>query len=260
MGKIIAITNQKGGVGKTTTALNLSSSLALAGEEILVIDSDPQGNLTSGFGIKKDQMKNGLYELYIGKVSVDEVMQQTLIPNLYIIPTTMDLFAAEIEMLEMPERENTLKKIINPLKNRFRYIFIDCPPSFGLLTLNALVASESVLVPVQCEYFALEGLSLLIKLLWRIRGGFNANLALEGILLTMFNRHLSLSRQISEDVRNVFKSRVYDTMIPRNVVLAESPSFGKPAVLYSPNSTGSQGYLALAKEILNDNNLLFKIE
>lgn len=256
MGKIIAITNQKGGVGKTTTALNLSASLALANKDILVIDSDPQGNLTSGLGVK-NIARTGLYEVYSGKISMEEAMQQTLIPNLYILPTSMDLFAAEIEMLERPERENTLKILLKPFKGRFRYIFIDCPPSFGILTLNALVAAESVLVPVQCEYFAMEGLSLLIKLLWRIRGGFNEFLGMEGILLTMYNRHLALSRQISEDVRRIFKSKVYDTVIPRNIILAESPSHGKPAVLYAPNSSGAQGYIALAKEMLNDNNRLF---
>lgn len=257
MGKIIAITNQKGGVGKTTTALNLSSSLALSDVNILVIDSDPQGNLTSGFGIKKDQMKADLYDVYTGKSAVQDAIVQTLIPNLHLLPTSMDLFAAEIELLDKTDREKNLKNILKPLRNKYQYIFIDCPPSFGLLTLNALVAAESVIVPVQCEYFAVEGLSLLIKLLWRVRGGFNEALDLEGILLTMFNRHLALSRQISEEVRRVFKSKVYDTIIPRNVILAESPSHGKPAVLYAPNSTGAQGYITLAKEIMNDNNLLF---
>ena len=260
MGKIIAVTNQKGGVGKTTTALNLSASMALADENILVIDSDPQGNLTSGFGIKKENMKNGLYEVYNGRVQIEDAIQPTLIPNLYVLPTTMDLYGSEIELLEKTDRENTLKKMLKPLKDRYRYIFIDCPPSFGLLTLNALVASESVIVPVQCEYFAVEGLGILIKLLWRIRGSFNETLDLEGILLTMYNKHIALSRQISEDVRRVFKSKVYDTVIPRNVILAESPGHGKPAVLYAPNSPGAQAYITLAKEILNDNNLLFKLD
>ena len=257
MGKIIAITNQKGGVGKTTTALNLSSSLALSDVNILVVDSDPQGNLTSGFGIKKDQIKADLYDVYVGRALVQDALVQTLIPNLHLLPTSMDLFAAEIELLEKPDREKKLEDILKPLKNNYQYIFIDCPPSFGLLTLNALVAAESVIVPVQCEYFAVEGLSLLIKLLWRVRGSFNETLDLEGILLTMYNRHLALSRQISDEVRRVFKSKVYETVIPRNVILAESPSYGKPAVLYSPNSTGAQGYITLAKEIMNDNGLLF---
>lgn len=256
MGKTIAITNQKGGVGKTTTALNLSASLALAEEDILVIDSDPQGNLTSSLGIK-NLSKNGMYEVYAGKLSIDEAIQKTCVPNLYILPATADLFAAEIELLERTERENTLKFFLKPLKKRFRYIFIDCPPSFGLLTLNALAASDSVLVPVQCEYFALEGLSLLVKLLWRIRGGFNESLNMEGILLTMFNRHIALSRQVADEVRRVFKSKVYDTVIPRNIVLAESPSHGKPAVLYAPSSPGARGYISLAKEVLNNNNTLF---
>ncbi len=258
MGKVIAITNQKGGVGKTTTALNLSASLALAGENILVIDSDPQGNLTSGLGIKKDQLKRGLYELYTGKIRLEEALSPTEIPNLFVLPASMDLFAAEIELLERSDnREMSLLKLLAPIKDNWKYVFIDCPPSFGLLTLNALIASESVLVPVQCEYFAMEGLSLLIKLLWRIRGGFNETLDMEGILLTMFNRHIALSRQVAEDIRRIFKSKVYDTVIPRNIVLAESPSHGKPAVLYAPNSAGAQAYVALAKEILNDNSLLF---
>ena len=257
MGKIIAITNQKGGVGKTTTALNLSSSLALSSVNILVIDSDPQGNLTSGFGLKKDKIKADLYDVYCGRSAVQDAVVQTLIPNLHLLPTSMDLFAAEIELLDKTDREKILKDVLKPLKKNYHYIFIDCPPSFGLLTLNALVAAESVIVPVQCEYFAVEGLSLLIKLLWRVRGSFNEALDLEGILLTMYNRHLALSKQISEEVRRVFKSKVYDTVIPRNVILAESPSYGKPAVLYAPNSTGAQGYITLAKEIMNDNNLLF---
>jgi chromosome partitioning protein len=254
--KVIAITNQKGGVGKTTTALNLSTFLALEKEKVLLIDSDPQGNLTSGIGIKKEQMKYGLYDIYASGIPAHEAILATDIPGLSIITATMDLFGAELDLLEKNERETTLKKVIEPLKKDFKYIMIDCPPSFGLLTLNALVASNSVLVPVQCEYFALEGLSLLIKLLWRIRGSFNEGLDLEGILLTMFNRHISLSKQISDEVRKVFKTKVYDTVIPRNIILAEAPGHGKPVAIYAPSSAGAKAYAELAKEIMNDNTLL----
>lgn len=256
MSKVIAITNQKGGVGKTTTALNLSAFLALDKESVLVIDSDPQGNLTSGIGVKKEQMKYGLYDVYAAGVPVHEAVLPTDIPGLHVITATMDLFGAELDLLEKSERETTLRRAIEPLKKDFRYILIDCPPSFGLLTLNALVASNSVLIPVQCEYFALEGLSLLIKLLWRIRGSFNEGLDLEGILLTMFNRHISLSKQIAEEVRKVFKTKVYDTIIPRNIILAEAPGHGKPVAIYSPNSPGAKAYSDLAKEVMNDNTLL----
>jgi len=254
--KVIAITNQKGGVGKTTTALNLSTCLALEKQRVLVIDSDPQGNLTSGIGIKKEQMKYSLYDMYAGGVPVSEALIETEIPGLFVIAATMDLFGADIDLLERSEREKTLRHLIEPIRKEFSYIMIDCPPSFGLITLNALVASNSVLIPVQCEYFALEGLSLLIKLLWRIRGSFNEALDFEGILLTMYNRHISLSKQISDEVRKVFKSKVYDTVIPRNIALAEAPGHGKPAALYSPGSPGSKAYADLAKEILNDNTLL----
>jgi chromosome partitioning protein len=254
--KIIAITNQKGGVGKTTTAINISAALALAGERTLVIDSDPQGNLTGGLGIKKDQIRHGLHDVYVAGIPAADAVIETEVEGLYVIAASSDLFGAEIELLEKSERENTLRQLIEPLWNDFDYIFIDCPPSFGLLTLNALVASRSVLVPVQCEYFALDGLSLLIKLLWRIRGGFNVALDLEGILLTMFNRHMALSHQIADDVRKAFKSKVYDTVIPRNIILAEAPGFGKPAVVHCPESPGARAYLDLAKEIMSENMLL----
>jgi chromosome partitioning protein len=254
--KIIAITNQKGGVGKTTTAINISAAMALAGERTLVIDSDPQGNLTSGLGIKKDQIMHGLHDVYSAGIPAADAVIATGIEGLYVIAASSDLFGAEIELLEKSERENTLRYIIEPVRDDFDYIFIDCPPSFGLLTLNALVASRSVLVPVQCEYFALDGLSLLIKLLWRIRGGFNVALDLEGILLTMFNRHMALSHQIADDVRKAFKSKVYDTIIPRNIILAEAPGFGKPAVVHCPESPGARAYLDLAKEIMSENMLL----
>ena len=256
MSKVIAVTNQKGGVGKTTTALNLSTYLAFEKEKVLIIDSDPQGNLTSGIGIKKEQIKYGLYDLYAGGIAAHEAVLTTEISGLFVISATMDLFGAEIDLLEKSKREMTLRHVIEPLKKEFSFIFIDCPPCFGLLTLNALVASNSVLIPVQCEYFALEGLSLLIKLLWRIRGSFNEGLDLEGILLTMYNRHISLSKQISDEVRKVFKSKVYDTVIPRNITLAEAPGHGKPAALYAPSSPGAKAYAELAKEIINENTLL----
>jgi chromosome partitioning protein len=254
--KVIAITNQKGGVGKTTTALNISAAMALEGERVLVIDSDPQGNLTSGLGIKKDQIRYGLYDIYSSGAPAEEAVMETEIPRLSVITANSDLFGAEIDLLERSERETTLREVIASLGDEFDYIFIDCPPSFGLLTLNALVASKSVLVPVQCEYFAMEGLSLLIKLLWRIRGSFNVTLDLEGILLTMFNRHLALSHHIAEDVRKSFKSKVYDTVIPRNILLAEASGYGKPCIIYAPDSPGARAYAELAKEIINENRLL----
>lgn len=257
MNKIIAIGNQKGGVGKTTTTLNLSASLALLGERVLIIDSDPQANLTSGIGIKKEQTKGSLLDIYTSKADISTVVIPTSVPNLYLLPASMELFIAEVEMFEKPEKEIALKKALQTIKDQFRFIFIDTPPSFGILTLNALVAADSVLVPVQCEYFALEGLSLLIKILWRLRSSFNESLALEGILLTMYNRHISLSKQVADEVRSVFKTKVYDAVIPRNITLAEAPSYGQPAVIYAPHSLGAQGYLALAKEVLNDNTLLF---
>jgi chromosome partitioning protein len=256
MKKVIAITNQKGGVGKTTTAINISAAMALQGERTLVIDSDPQGNLTSGLGIRKDRIRYGLYDVYSSGAPVRDAVIATEVPGLYAIAAGSDLFGAEMDLLERSERETTLQQIITPVFDDYDYIFIDCPPSFGLLTLNALVASKSVLAPVQCEYFALDGLSLLIKLLWRIRGGFNVALDLEGILLTMFNRHMTLSHQIADDVRKAFRSKVYDTTIPRNIILAEAPGYGKPAVVHAPDSPGARAYTEVAKEIINENTLL----
>ena len=243
-------------MGKTTTALNISAAMALEGERVLVIDSDPQGNLTSGLGIKRDQVRFGLYDVYSSGASVEEAVMDTGISRLHVITANSDLFGAEIDLLEKSERETTLKELVRPLWDDFDYIFIDCPPSFGLLTLNALVASKSVLVPVQCEYFAMEGLSLLIKLLWRIRGSFNVTLDLEGILLTMFNRHMALSHHIADEVRKGFKAKVYDTVIPRNILLAEASGYGKPCIIYAPDSPGSRAYAELAKEIINENRLL----
>jgi chromosome partitioning protein len=255
MSKTIAIVNQKGGVGKTTTTINLSTSMALAEKDILVIDTDPQGNLTTGFGINRETLDKSLYDVYIGNYSIEEVIKEISIPHLYIVPSTIDLLAVEVELVNMANRERVLSNALLKIKNKFKYIFIDCPPSLGLLTLNSLVAADSVIVPVQCEYYSLEGLSLLSKTIKLVRSSFNPNLDIEGILLTMFDQRNTLSRQVAEEVRRFFRERVYKTLIPRNVTLGEAPSHGKPAILYDARSKGAQSYLSLAKEILDENSL-----
>lgn len=255
MGKTIAIANQKGGVGKTTTTINLSASIALAEKDILIIDTDPQGNLTSGLGIDREALQKSLYDVYTGKFPIEDVIIETSLPHLYIVPSTIDLLGVEVELVQKDRRERMLLDAILKIKNNYRYIFIDCPPSLGLLTLNGLVAADSVIVPVQCEYYSLEGLSLLTRTLRLVRGSFNPNLDIEGILLTMFDARNSLSYQVAEEVRKFFKEKVYKTLIPRNVTLGEAPSYGKPAILYDARSKGAQSYLSLAKEILNENSI-----
>src|SRR5271157_3165139 len=253
MGKTIVIANQKGGVGKTTTTINLSASLALAEQDILVIDTDPQGNLTSGLGINRDLLEKSLYDVYAGKASLEEVIIGTEVPHLFIVPSTIDLLGAEIELVQKDGRERILSVEIEKIKHKYRYIFIDCPPSLGLLTLNGLVAADSVLVPVQCEYYSLEGLGLLSRTLKLIRGSFNPTLDIEGILLTMFDSRNTLSHQVVQEVRKFFNEKVYNTLIPRNVTLSEAPSHGRPAILYDARSKGAQSYLSLAKEMLDEN-------
>jgi chromosome partitioning protein len=253
MGKIITIANQKGGVGKTTTAINLAASLALAEQDILVVDTDPQGNLTSGLGISRDGIGRSMYDVYAGKCEIGEALVMTAMEHLNIVPSTMDLLGAEVELALKEGRENILGRTINSIRDRYRYIFIDCPPSLGLLTLNALVAADSVLIPVQCEYYALEGLGHLTKTLRLVRGSFNSNLEIEGILLTMFDSRNNLSQEVEREVRKHFGEKVYTTMIPRNVTLGEAPSHGKPVLLYDIRSKGAQSYLLLAKEMLNEN-------
>lgn len=252
MGNILAIVNQKGGVGKTTTAINLAASLALAGKKILIIDSDPQGNSTSGLGFSKEEANTGIYDIYSERAKIKDTIVSTDVQKLYIIPSTIDLLAVEIELVSRDGREYLLANALKEIKDEYEYIFIDCPPSLGLLTLNALVAAEAVLVPVQCEYYSLEGLSLLTRTIKLIQNSFNPDLYIKGIILTMFDSRNSLSRQVANEVKKHFGDVVFNTIIPRNVVLGEAPSYGKPVLLYDYKSKGAQSYLALAKEMLHE--------
>jgi chromosome partitioning protein len=253
--KIIAIVNQKGGVGKTTTAINLAASLALSGEKILLVDTDPQGNSSSGLGIERDTLEKNLYTVLSSKCHISEAFTKTSIENLFLVASSLDLLGAELELAGKEGRENMLSDAISKIKDEFRYIFIDCPPSLGILTLNALVAAESVIVPVQCEYYALEGLGLLTKTLKLVRSGLNPGIDIEGILLTMFDMRNSLSHQVVSEVKKHFGNKVFRTIIPRNVALGEAPSHGKPVLLYDIKSKGAQSYLSLAKEILYEGSI-----
>jgi len=255
MGHIIAIVNQKGGVGKTTTAINLSASLALGEKEILIIDSDPQGNSTSGLSIQRDEVPFSMYDIYAERATASEAIIKTEVSRLSIIPSTVDLLAAEVELIERNDRERILCNALHDIKEEYEYIFIDCPPSLGLLTLNALVAADSLIVPVQCEYYALEGLGMLTRTISMIKNSLNPDLFIKGILLTMFDPRNSLSHQVANEVRKHFGETVFQTVIPRNVSLGEAPSHGKPVMLYDYKSRGSQSYLELAKEMLYENGI-----
>jgi len=251
LGRVIAVANQKGGVGKTTTAINLATSLALAGQKVLLVDVDPQGNLTSGVGLKGSRADDGtIYEAMLTDADPASFLLDTQVQNLSLIPADRNLTGAEIELVSMPQREHRLRRVLDPLRERFDLIFVDCPPSLGLLTLNALVAADAVLIPLHCEYFALEGLADLVATMRRVRGGLNPALDIEGVLLTMYDDRTNLGQLVARDVKDFFKEKVFETIIPRNVRLGEAPSHGLPAVIYDAKSRGAAAYVALAQEML----------
>jgi chromosome partitioning protein len=251
LGRVIAIANQKGGVGKTTTAVNLAASVAATERKVLLIDSDPQANATTGLGFARDPERRNLYHVLLGECRLEDVIQPTELAHLSLVPSDNELFGAEVELVEQADRERRLKAALSEMRTRYDLVLIDCPPSLGLLTVNALTAADTVMVPLQCEYYALEGLTALLHTVEMIRSQLNPTLAIEGILLTMFDRRNAISHRVSEEVRSVFQKQVFQTVIPRNVRLSEAPSFGKPILLYDIRSTGSESYLALAKEILS---------
>lgn len=253
MGKIISISNQKGGVGKTTTSINLSSFLASRGKKVLLVDIDPQGNAGSGLGIDINQMENTSYEVLIGEVSATEAIQKTGIENLSMIPSNINLSGAEIDLMSEERKEFRLKEALKSIRPRFDFIIIDCPPSLGVLTVNALCASDSVMITLQTEYFALEGLTQLMKIISLVQENLNTSLELEGVVLTMYDKRTNLANQVASDVREYFKDKVYKTMIPRNIKLGEAPSFGKPINLYDPDGIGAQSYRGLAEEVIAQN-------
>lgn len=250
MAKIIAIANQKGGVGKTTTAINLSAALAQNGKKVLVIDSDPQGNATSGFGINKNEQENTIYELLLGECGIREAIVKDVFKNLSVIPANVNLAAAEIEMIDVKDKEYILKNEVDWIKDDYDYIVIDCPPSLSMLTVNAMTTADSVIVPIQCEYYALEGLSQLIFTINLVRERLNENLNIDGVVFTMYDPRTNLSAQVVENVKENLEQHVYETLIPRNIRLAEAPSFGQPICIYDPRSAGAEKYDALAKEVI----------
>ena len=258
MGKVISIANQKGGVGKTTTSINLAASLAAIEHPTLIIDVDPQSNTTSGLGIEPKTVSNSIYEVMIGGVQAEDAIRETELPYLDLIPSHINLVGAEIEMVDRNQRERILAHSISSIRDKYDFIIIDCPPSIGLLTINALTASNAVLIPVQCEYFALEGLGQLLNTIKIVRQHLNRELEIEGVLLTMYDTRTRLSNQVADEVKRYFEEKVFKSVISRNVRLAEAPSFGKPALLYDATSVGAKNYLSLAREIIRRNKKMFK--
>lgn len=258
MGKVISIANQKGGVGKTTSAINLAASLAAIEHSTLIVDIDPQSNTTSGLGIESKTVENSIYEVMVDGVKMSETICKTELEYLDLVPSHINLVGAEIEMVDRNQRERILSKAIEEVRDNYDFIIIDCPPSLGLLTINSLTSSDSVLIPVQCEYFALEGLGQLLNTIKIVRQHMNPDLEIEGVLLTMYDTRTRLSNQVADEVKRYFDDRVFSSVISRNVRLAEAPSFGKPAILYDASSVGAKNYLSLAREIIQQNKKLFK--
>lgn len=251
MGKIVSISNQKGGVGKTTTAINLSTCLANLGRKVLLVDMDPQGNSGSGLGLNANELERTSYEILLGELSARDAVQRTFIENLFIVPSNINLSGIEVDLLNTDNREFKLREAIGTIRSEYDFILIDCPPSLGVLTLNALCAADSVMITLQTEYFALEGLSQLMKVISLVQQNLNPSLLLEGVVLTMYDKRTNLANQVSDDVRKYFKEKVFTTIIPRNIKLSEAPSFGKPITIYDPEGVGSVSYKNLAKEIIS---------